>query len=64
MRQLGLEEFAIDIRSLEKTELESKVDELLDRHQDIVDHLHSAVPALQKRSRETTDLAVALLARA
>jgi len=61
MKQLGLERFAFDIREPRLDRLCQAADELLEQREQIIAHLGQRVPALQKRARRTTDLAVELL---
>lgn len=62
MRQLGLEQYAFDINTVDGDALCAAMDEIMERREEIRRHLHEVVPLLQDRSAKTTRLAVELLA--
>lgn len=61
MQQLGLERFAFDIWNVDAKELCSAIDEALAERETLIETLRERVPPLQRASRQTTRLAVALL---
>ena len=60
MNLLGLEEFAFDIRAPNATAMCQKLDEVLARRDALARQIEERMPALRARSRQTTEMAVAL----
>lgn len=63
MTALGLRDFAFDIRKLDADAMCVRLDEALERHDDISSLIGQRMPALKARARETTALALQLLER-
>ena len=61
MNQLGLEEYAFDIREISAPPVLEALTKIVGNRDQIVAQLHERVPGLQKRSARTTELAVSLL---
>jgi colanic acid/amylovoran biosynthesis protein len=63
LEAVGMHEFALDIRKLEADALCAKLDEVIDRREELAETLRERTSILREASRESTRLAVGLLLR-